>query len=150
VAAYEEHWRLKQPEMDRIFSSQSSGLERLSNWCQFIYEGQKQKAAEHGHVCGCPYGSVGGEVATHDDKIRLKCEEVLDRTLKYVECAISDAKREGLVDCACPKAAAKQVGSYILGAMLQAKIHNNVEVLKTIEPTVRSIIGEKKTAAVTV
>src|SRR2546422_10315091 len=32
VAAYEEHWREKQPELDRIFSPQVSPLERLERW----------------------------------------------------------------------------------------------------------------------
>jgi len=144
IAAYEEHWRVKQPEMDRIFSSQVPPLERLATWAQFIYEGQKQKAAEHGHVCGCPYGSIGSEVATHDDKIRLKCEEMLGRMLRYLECAISEAKRDGLVDCPCPRAAANQVGSFVMGAMVQAKIQNDVEVLKNLGPTILNIIGEKK------
>jgi len=144
IAAYEEHWRVKQPEMDRIFSSQTPPLERLATWAQFIYEGQKQKAAEHGHVCGCPYGSIGSEVATHDDKIRLKCEEMLGRMLRYLECAISEAKRDGLVDCPCPRAAANQVGSFVMGAMVQAKIQNDVEVLKNLGPTILNIIGEKK------
>jgi len=146
IAAYEEHWRVKQPEMDRIFSSQTPPLERLATWAQFIYEVQKLKAAEHGHVCGCPYGSIGSEVATHDDKIRLKCEEMLGRTLRYLECAISEAKRDGLVDCPCPKAAANQVSSFVMGAMVQAKIQNDVEVLKNLGPTILSIIGEKKSA----
>jgi TetR/AcrR family transcriptional repressor of nem operon len=144
VAAYEEHWRAKQPEMDRIFSSQIPPLDRLTNWAQFIYEGQKQKAGEHGHVCGCPYASIGSELATQDDKIRLKCEEMLGRMLRYLECAIAEAKRDGLVDCSCPKAAANQVGSFIMGAMMQAKIQNDVEVLKNLGPTILAIIGEKR------
>ena len=34
VEAYEEHWREKQPEMDRIFSPQTPPLERLELWCK--------------------------------------------------------------------------------------------------------------------
>ena len=97
-------------------------------------------------MCGCPYGSIGSEVATHDDKIRLKCEEMLGRMLRYLECAISEAKRDGLIDCPCPKAAANQVGSFVMGAMVQAKIQNDVEVLKNLGPTILNIIGEKKAA----
>ena len=58
VAAYEEHWREKQPELDRIFSPQVSPLERLERWCQYIYDRQKQKAEKYGHVCGCPLPPV--------------------------------------------------------------------------------------------
>jgi TetR/AcrR family transcriptional repressor of nem operon len=147
VAAYQEHWRQKQPEMDRLFSAQSPPLERLSKWCDFVYTSQKEKSLKYGHVCGCPYSSIGAELATQDDKIRLKVEELMERGTKYVESAIADAKREGTVTASDPKAAARQVYSYVLGTVLSAKIQNNVEVLKNIEPTVMAIIGAKSAVA---
>src|SRR5258708_24737461 len=55
VAAYEEHWKQKRPDMDRIFSPQVPPLERLQKWCEYICESQKQKAEQFGHVCCCPY-----------------------------------------------------------------------------------------------
>jgi len=143
-AAYEEHWKEKQPKMDQIFSSQTPPLERISNWCKWIYEFQKERAIACGHVCGCPYGSVGSEVATEDNKIRVIAETMMTRTTKYIECTIADAKREGLADVNDPLEAAKQVSSYVMGAMLQAKISNDIEVLKNLEPAIRSIIGCKE------
>src|SRR2546426_10115036 len=50
VAAYEEHWREKQPDMDRLFSPQVPPLERLSGWGSYVYEGQQRKADECGQV----------------------------------------------------------------------------------------------------
>jgi TetR/AcrR family transcriptional repressor of nem operon len=143
-AAYEEHWKEKQPKMDQIFSSQTPPLERISNWCKWIYEFQKERAVACGHVCGCPYGSVGSEVATEDNKIRVIAETMMTRTTKYIECAIADAKREGVAEVNDPLEAAKQVSSYVMGAMLQAKICNDIEVLKNLEPAIRSIIGCKE------
>jgi len=143
VAAYEEHWRQKQPEMDRIFSAQVPPLERISGWCNYVYEVQKRKAAEFGHVCGCPYGSLGGEVATQDDKIRLKAEEIMARSARYLESAIEDAKREGLVAAEDPKQAAQKIFSFVVGTLLQAKIKNNLELLRDLEPTVMAIIGAR-------
>ena len=61
VQAYEEAWERKRPALDRIFSSQVAPLERLHHWCQFVYESQKEKAGKYGHVCGCPFASVGSE-----------------------------------------------------------------------------------------
>jgi TetR/AcrR family transcriptional repressor of nem operon len=143
VAAYQEHWRQKQPELDRLFSPQVSPLDRLSNWCAFVYQSQKEKSEKYGHVCGCPYASIGAELATRDDKIRSIVEELMERGVKYVESAIADAKREGTVQVHDPKGAARQVFSYILGTVLSAKIQNDVEVLRNIEPTVMAIIGAK-------
>jgi TetR/AcrR family transcriptional repressor of nem operon len=143
VAAYDEHWKAKQPDMDRMFSAQIPPLDRLSKWCSFIYESQKAKAEEYGRVCGCPYASIGVELATQEDQIRAKSQELMARNTKYLEATIADAKREGLVSAADPKLAAQQIYAFVLGNVLQAKIQNDVEVLRFLEPTVMAIIGAK-------
>lgn len=148
VAAYEEHWKQRQPEMDRLFSAQTPPLERLTRWCESAYERQKQKAKQYGHVCGCPYGSIGGEIATQDDKIRAKVEELIARGTKYVEAAIAEAQREGLLPAADAKQMAQQVYSYVLGSLLRAKIQNDVEVLRNLAPTVMAIVGAQSAHAV--
>ncbi len=147
VTAYEEHWKAKQPEMDRLFSPQVPPLKRLSDWCHYLYQAQDAKAVEHGCVCGCPYASIGIELATQDDKIRRKTEELMARNIKYLESAIADAKREGSVLVENPKTAAQQLYSFMLGCMMQAKIRNDLEVLKDLEPTVMSIIRARPALA---
>ena len=62
VEAYGEHWKVKRPEMDHIFSPQVPPLERIQSFCRMIYADQQQKAEKYGHVCGCPYASVGAKV----------------------------------------------------------------------------------------
>jgi len=147
VAAYQEHWKQKQPEMDRLFSPQVPPLERLAKWCIYIYEAQKEKSAKYGRVCGCPYASIGTEIATQDDKIRAKAEELMERGAKYVESAIADAKREGSVAVEDPKKAAQLVQSFVIGSIMQAKVQNDIEVLCDLEPTVMAIIGARVAVA---
>lgn len=146
MAAYDEQWKQKQPEMDRIFSAQTAPLERLTNWCDYVYQRQKEKAALYGHVCGCPYASIGVELATQDDKIRAKAEEMLRRGTKYLEGAIAEAQREGSVRPGDAKQLAQQAYAYVMGAMLRAKISNDVEVLRDLSPTVLAIIGARSAA----
>jgi len=148
IAAYDEHWKQKQPEMDRIFSAQIPPLERLTKWCEYVYEGQKEKSKKYGHVCGCPYASIGVEVATQDDKIRAKVEELMARGGKYVENAIAEAQREGSLAAGDAKPLAQQVCSYVLGTVLRAKIQNDVEALRDLAPTVMAIIGAKSANAI--
>ncbi|HMP82237.1 MAG TPA: TetR/AcrR family transcriptional regulator [Verrucomicrobiota bacterium] len=143
VAAYDEHWKQRQPELDRLFSAQIPPLERLTRWCESAYERQKEKANKFGHVCGCPYASIGVEVATQDDKIRAKAEELIARGTKYVETAIAEAQREGSLPAGDAKQMAQQAYSFVLGALLRAKIQNDVEVLRDLAPTVMAIIGAK-------
>lgn len=148
IAAYEEHWKQRQPELDRIFSAQSPPLERLTRWCESAYERQKERAKKFGHVCGCPYASIGVEIATQDDKIRAKAEELIARGTKYVETAIAEAQREGSLPAGDARQLAQQAYSFVLGALLRAKIQNDIEVLRDLSPTVMAIIGAKRVEAV--
>jgi len=147
VEAYEEHWREKQPELDQIFSTQIPPLDRLQRWCQHIRNRQKQKAEKYGHVCGCPYASLGTELATQDEKIRAKSQELMDRNIRYVESALRDAQREGLVSLEDNRAGAKRVYTTVLGMLLYAKIHNDLAVLQELEPTIMDMIGARELAA---
>ena len=141
VEAYEENWREKQPELDRIFSPQVPPLERLERWCEHIRQRQKLKAEKYGHVCGCPYASLGMELATQDEKIRAKTQEMMDRSIRYIESALVDAKRQGLVTVVDLLGAAQRVYSMTLGILLNAKIRNDLKVLQELEPTIMGIIG---------
>jgi TetR/AcrR family transcriptional repressor of nem operon len=147
VEAYEEHWREKQPEFDRIFSPQIPPLERLSLWCEHVINRQKQKAEKYGHVCGCPYASLGTELATQDEKIRAKSQEIMDRTIRYLESALRDARREGLVSFDNASAAAKRIYTTVLGTLLFSKVHNDLTLLEGLEPTIMEMVGVKKLAA---
>jgi TetR/AcrR family transcriptional repressor of nem operon len=141
VASYEDHWREKQPDLDRIFSPQVPPLERLARWCQYLCQRQHQKAEKYGHVCGCPYSSIGAEVATQDEKIRAKTQELFLRNLKYLESAMADAKRDGVETIRNPRLTAERVYSVALGMMLRAKVRNDLTVLQDLEPAVMDLIG---------
>ena len=146
VAAYEEHWREKQPDLDRIFSPQVPPLKRLELWCSNTYGRQKAKAEKYGHVCGCPYVSLGAELATQDEKIRAKAEELVDRTLRYLESALTEAKFQGLVSIGDPRLAARRVHSMALGLLLHAKIRNELSVLDDLLPAIMDILQAKNPA----
>lgn len=141
VAAYDEHWKQNQPEMDRLFSAQVPPLERLTKWCGYVYEAQKEKAKQHGHVCGCPYSSIGAEIATQDDKIRGKVAELMARSTRYIETTIAEAQREGALPAGDALRLAQQAYSFVLGSVLRAKIQNDSEVLRDLAPTVLAILG---------
>ena len=141
VAAYEEHWQEKQPELDAIFSPQLPPLERLRRWTAYIYESQKALCEKFGHVCGCPYANVGSELATLDDQLRSKSEELLGRGLRYLESAIAEAQRDGVVNVPDVRTAALLLASTVMGLTLQAKVQNDPEVLRDLEPTVMRLLS---------
>ena len=145
--AYEEHWKEKRPAMDRIFSPQVPPLERLQNMCRMIYTVQQEKAEKYGHVSGCPYASVGSEIATLDEKVRAKSEHLMNASRKYVESAIADAIREGSVTVKDPVAASFTLNSLLVGMLLEARVQNDLKVLENLEATVMNLLGAKAVAA---
>ena len=143
TAAYEQHWKEKRPEMDRIFSPQVPPLERIHHWCEYMVQVQREKAEKYGHVCGCPFASVGAEIATSDEKLRCKSEELISSAMRYVENAIADAIRAGLVTVKDPHQAARCIYSVATGMMVQAKVENNLEILRELEPAILRLLGAK-------
>lgn len=146
LEAHEENWRERQPVLDRIFSPQNPPVERLRQWCAHLQERQRQKAEKYGHVCGCPYGSLGVELATQDERIRAKIQELTERHIKYLESALVDVQRQNLAPIKDPSALAVQVYSAVLGMMLLCKIRNNLELLRYLEPTVLGLVGIRQSA----
>jgi len=149
VAAIDEHWRKLRPDLDRIFSPQSPPLERLAGYCNFIYEQQHQQMQRFGRVCGCAFTSLGSELSTQDEKIRKKSLQIMEWRCKYLAAAIRDAVREGLVpeqDC---DAKARDLYGSVLGVLLQAKIENNLAIIRHLKPTIFRLIGvpEKEIAS---
>ncbi|MBX3733610.1 MAG: TetR/AcrR family transcriptional regulator [Verrucomicrobiae bacterium] len=141
LAAYEAHWDQKRPVLDAIFSPQVPPLERLSRWCQSVMDSQHALYERFGHVCGCPYANVGAELATQDDRLRAKSEDLLNRGLRYLESAIADARREGLIVVRDVPAAARAVGTCLLGLIFRAKVQNDLRVLRELEPTMMQLLG---------
>jgi hypothetical protein len=82
-------------------------------------------------------------LATQDNEIRSKSAELMARNTKYLETTIAEAQRLGLAGAPDVKAAAQQVNAFVLGTVLSAKIQNDLEVLRNLEPTVIAIIGAR-------
>ncbi|EEF58738.1 TetR/AcrR family transcriptional regulator [Pedosphaera parvula] len=141
VAAYEEHWQQSRPRYDSLFSPQTPPLERLENYCKRVYAGQKEKLEKTGRVLGCPFACAGSELSTQDEKIRVKSKEMFDRMCKYIESTLVDAHKAGLIESQDFPAKSQAIFCFVLGRLLQARVSNDVEVLRDLAPTVMQMIG---------
>jgi TetR/AcrR family transcriptional repressor of nem operon len=141
VAAFEESWQRRRPAYDEMFSPLVSPLDRLRRWCCSIYEGQKERFLATGFVCGCPYTNIGAELSTQDERLRIKSAELLDRGLRYLESAIADAQRDGMIATGDAKALAKTIGCAATGLIVQAKVRNDPELLRGLEPMISQILA---------
>jgi hypothetical protein len=72
------------------------------------------------------------------------------RNVRYLESAIVDARREGLTAIDDSKRAAQDIFAFVMGNLLQAKVKNDVELLKNLEASVMAIAEIKAVLAVSV
>jgi TetR/AcrR family transcriptional repressor of nem operon len=141
VAAIEECWQQSREWLDKIFSPQNPPLARIEQYCAAVYEHQQEKAQQIGKVCGCPFASLGAEQSTLDEPIRQKAKEIFNRMDKYLETALRDATREGVIGTTDPAAAARDVLALVEGILLEAKVQNDLEIIKRVKPAVFRLLG---------
>ncbi len=90
---------------------------------------------------GCPFCSLGAEMSTQSERLRLKSEELLERGRIHLERTLRDGHRDGSLRVTDPAAQARAVGTFALGAMLQAKLNNDPEVLRDLKGQVLALLG---------
>jgi TetR/AcrR family transcriptional repressor of nem operon len=147
VAAFERHWENKQPKLDKIFSAQVAPLERLDSYCRMIINDQKAKYETFGKMLGCPFCSVGCELSTQDEKIRLKAEQMSQRMLKYIESLVRDLAAAGDIEARDTRETAREISTYITGVLMQAKLENNMKHVERLQNGVMRLLGIKNLAA---
>jgi TetR/AcrR family transcriptional repressor of nem operon len=150
VAALDCACGKKHSEMDTIFSATIPPLERIRKYCEFGYKKQVEMKAKYGYVLGCPLCTLGSEVSTQEQKLRERIEQIFDQQRKYLESAIRDAHAEGLVEAPDAASKARMLQVYLHGMMTQARIQNNLEVLREGFKGVFALLGAKDTAMVAV
>jgi TetR/AcrR family transcriptional repressor of nem operon len=143
-AALEMEWNKYRPTLDALFSASVPPLERLRNHCEFIYRDQAELKAEHGCVLGCPLCTLGSEVSTQEKSLQKKVQKIMAHNLKYLETAIRDAHAAGLIHAPDPAAKARMLDAYYLGLLTQARIQNNLGILRDLAAGTFVILGAKK------
>jgi TetR/AcrR family transcriptional repressor of nem operon len=149
IEAYRDRWEAVRPLYEEIFAPKVAPLERLDRWCDHILAVQREKAQEYGHVCGCPYATVGAELATQDERIRASSEELIYAGRKYVETAIIDALRDGTISAVDPAQLSRRIYSVCLGMLFEARVQNSLELLVDLKPAIMEILGVKAAIATT-
>ncbi len=132
VACLDRMSQSQRPIWDEQFSPATPALDRIRARCEFTYQKQVELKAKHGKVLGCPLCSVGSEICNQDEQIRDKIREIWNLKVKYWESAIRDAQIEGLIAPGDAVTKARCAFAYYEGLITQARIHNDVELLRNM------------------
>lgn len=128
---------------DDMFSPTRPPLERLDLMIDFVIESQKEIAAKYGHVCGCPFITIGSELAAQDDAMAQTISGILDMKTAYYKSALKD-----LVDLNQIPAdtnvdeKAQEIFSFIVGQLTVARIRDDIGYLENhMKQSLRNLLG---------
>jgi len=145
--AFDVSWKSKRVELDAMFSPTVPPLDRLKKYFDFGYQFQSEIKAKHGKVLGCPQVTLGCEICTQEDALQKKIQAIMEQKAKYIESAIRDADAAGLIDAQDAGVKARMLIAYYEGLLTQARIQNDVEVLREAASGMLTILGVKETVA---
>lgn len=141
VAALDTHWESRRAALDGIFSPSVQPLDRLRRYFAHVYEMQTAVKEEYGRILGCFHNSVGTECIQQEPAIAAKVQEVLSTYRRYIETTLRDAQAAGVMRKGDPAADAKTLFAYVEGALGQARIHDDAEILRRLPEAGFAILG---------
>ena len=147
AAALEDCWNKKRAEMDSIFSPTVPPLERFDRYFDFVHDRLAEVQKKCGSILGCPFISVGSEVSTQDQIVRETIDRIMDHKVNYFVSAVRDAAAEGLIDAPDPVAKARALFSCYQGMMAQARIQNDIALLRGFKEVAMEVLGVKRASA---
>ena len=148
AAALEAEWNKNKADMDAIFSPTVPPLERFERYFDFVHDRLAECQKECGSVLGCPLLSIGSEVSTQDQVVRNTVDRILDRKINYFISAIRDANAQGLIDAPNAEAKARALFACYHGTLTQARIQNDVELLRDFKQVAMDVLGVRGREAV--
>ena len=148
AAALDAKWDEVRPAYDRIFSASKPALERLRDAFEYGYERQKEFRASHGCVLGCPFSSVGTEIIAADKALKDSVQRMIKGKIRYFESALRDLQAEGELQGQDVAVVARQVYSYYEGSLAQARIADDVEMIRGVFDGACKLMGIRPAAPV--
>ena len=148
AAALEGEWNKKKTEMDSIFSPTVPPLERFDRYFDFVHNRLAEVQKKCGSILGCPFISVGSEVSTQDQVVRDAIDRIMDHKMSYFISAVRDAAAQRLIDAPDPEAKARALFACYQGTLAQARIQNDIELLRKFKEVAKDVLGVKQAHAV--
>lgn len=143
IAALEVDRIARRQMLDSVFSPTRKPLARVLAYCEHVYIRQKQLKRDHGHVPGCRLFTLGAEICQQEEKLRARVQAMLGDYLVYLTSALREAIAAGELESLDPAAKARCIFALVQGAITQARIADDPEVLRELPAQVFSVLGMK-------
>jgi TetR/AcrR family transcriptional repressor of nem operon len=140
IAALEDQWVRMKPRIDEVFSPATPPLDRLANYARMTVEMQREKQLKTGFVCGCPLYALGSEMGTLAPALQHKIQALVEVKLRYLVSAVREAHAAGEIIAPDPQRTAQILIDLAEGALMRARIMNDLAPLEHLEETLFSVL----------
>lgn len=130
LAAYEFMWAEGRRALDACFSPTVPVAERLPKFAEGMYRWQKDIFDKEGKIYGCPLCSAGAEMGAQDERIRAHLKTIYDGHCAYYASVLRDMPGLEPLDGADRERLSREMFSYTMGVLANAKVANDPEVIR--------------------
>ncbi len=133
IAAIEASWAAtKEAVFEPIARSGKGGMDQLRALVDEVGRVQEATMARKGAFLGCPFGSLGQEMAHQDARLREALEGVFAGHRAYIRGALDLAARRGEIPPGDNRQRAENVFALLEGALLVAKVASDPDKFRRI------------------
>ncbi|WP_457653051.1 TetR/AcrR family transcriptional regulator [Rhodocaloribacter sp.] len=147
VEALEAQWSVFSDRMLTPALALDDPLDRLRHFFSEMHRSFRETHQATGHVGGCPFGNMSGELQALDEPIREKLREVFDRQYAFFETIVRDARDRGLISAGDVPQKARAVLAMLQGMQTLAHTYNDPDVIATLTPEVFRLLEVESAAS---
>lgn len=130
---------LKEHLLKQSFADDIPPMARIERFGQLAFAFQKQVLKDTGRVLGCPFGNLASELATQDEPIRMRIEQIFSGLQNGLRQVLREAIAAGEIHEIDVEATAQAMLAYFEGVLLLAKSQNNAEIIGHLLPAMARI-----------
>ncbi|RYZ93852.1 MAG: TetR/AcrR family transcriptional regulator [Moraxellaceae bacterium] len=137
------HWEHIRQDLDTLLSPINSPLEQLENWIQFIFI--NKIGEDEMNIPGCAFFSAGMQTGCCESKMIESLQVMSERGAKYNMALIRTLQNGNyLEENVNPEQAARLMQQYVQGAIMHARVQQDITHIKRDLPEgIYRIIGLK-------
>jgi TetR/AcrR family transcriptional repressor of nem operon len=117
---------------EHAFSADIAPLARIERFFTAVYNYHQQVKDTTGHVQGCPFGNLAGELGSVDTVMRDRVDSLFRLAEAAIDQALQDAIKQGDLPPMDTRDAARAIFAYTEGLILYAKTRNDATLIRDL------------------
>ena len=142
-AAINAWWNERRNLVQELFKPEVPPLERIRKYLDVVAQLQIEAYEEGGQVLGCPLFTLGSEICAQNKRLRSLVQGILSHGARRFEDAIREAQASGEINGNNAALKARLLWAFYGGALTQARIENNPDLIRNISSDALELIGAR-------